>query len=180
MNGEERARPIESRRTMMNADPVRVACIGMGWWSDVLADAIQRSGKLQIVSCYTRTEEKRAAFAKKLQLRSRGLIGGDPRRSLRRGLDQHHAQQRSSGDLRGGGEGGETRVRRQAHRQYPGGRPRDRPGLPGRGRAPRRRLSAAAGEPFPLGPRGHRGGSLWNPVSGGKPISPGTGWGGST
>jgi predicted dehydrogenase len=37
----------------------------MGWWSDVLADAIQRSGKLEIVSCYTRSEEKREAFAAK-------------------------------------------------------------------------------------------------------------------
>jgi predicted dehydrogenase len=37
----------------------------MGWWSDVLADAITRSGKLQIASCYTRSEEKRRAFAAK-------------------------------------------------------------------------------------------------------------------
>ena len=37
----------------------------MGWWSDVLADAIQRSGQLEIVSCYTRSEEKRRAFAAK-------------------------------------------------------------------------------------------------------------------
>ena len=37
----------------------------MGWWSDVLADAIQRSGKLKIVACYTRSEDKRAAFAAK-------------------------------------------------------------------------------------------------------------------
>jgi predicted dehydrogenase len=37
----------------------------MGWWSDVLADAMQRSGKLEIVACYTRSEEKRRAFAKK-------------------------------------------------------------------------------------------------------------------
>src|SRR5438445_9481334 len=35
----------------------------MGWWSDVLADAIQRSGKLKIVACYTRSEERRRAFA---------------------------------------------------------------------------------------------------------------------
>jgi predicted dehydrogenase len=46
-------------------DPVRVACIGMGWWSDVLADAIKRSDKIEIVSCFTRSEDKRAAFAKK-------------------------------------------------------------------------------------------------------------------
>src|SRR3954465_5441657 len=49
----------------MSADPLRVACIGMGWWSDVLADAIQRSDKIEIVSCFTRSEEKRAAFATK-------------------------------------------------------------------------------------------------------------------
>jgi predicted dehydrogenase len=44
---------------------MNVACLGMGWWSDVLADAIQRSRKLKIVSCYSRSAEKRQAFAKK-------------------------------------------------------------------------------------------------------------------
>ncbi|MGH9257831.1 MAG: Gfo/Idh/MocA family protein, partial [Vicinamibacterales bacterium] len=47
------------------SEPVRVGCLGMGWWSDVLADAIARSGKLQIVSCYTRSDQKRHAFAAK-------------------------------------------------------------------------------------------------------------------
>ena len=37
----------------------------MGWWSDVLADAMVRSGRLQIVSCFTRSDEKRRAFAAK-------------------------------------------------------------------------------------------------------------------
>ena len=46
-------------------EPLRVACIGMGWWSDVLADAIQRSKKLEIVACYTRSEDKRKVFAAK-------------------------------------------------------------------------------------------------------------------
>lgn len=49
---------------------VTVACIGMGWWSDVLADAIQRSGKLQIVSCFSRSEEKRQKFAAKYGCRA--------------------------------------------------------------------------------------------------------------
>ena len=49
--------------------PLRVACIGIGWWSDVLADAIQRSGKLEILSCYTRSEEKRDKFAAKYRCR---------------------------------------------------------------------------------------------------------------
>jgi predicted dehydrogenase len=50
---------------MMSSEPLRVACIGMGWWSDVLADAINRSGKLEIVSCYSRSHDKRQAFAQK-------------------------------------------------------------------------------------------------------------------
>src|ERR1700716_1032336 len=53
----------------MSMKSMRVGCIGMGWWSDVLADAIQRSGKLEIVSCYTRSEEKRKTFAAKYRCR---------------------------------------------------------------------------------------------------------------
>ena len=49
----------------MSVEPLRVACVGMGWWSDVLADAIVRSGRLKIVACFTRSEEKRAKFAAK-------------------------------------------------------------------------------------------------------------------
>jgi predicted dehydrogenase len=44
---------------------MKVACLGMGWWSDVLADAIKRSGKMTIVSCYSRSEDKRQKFAAK-------------------------------------------------------------------------------------------------------------------
>jgi predicted dehydrogenase len=54
----------------MSFEPVRVACLGMGWWSDVLADAIKRSGKLQIEACYTRSEDKRKAFAAKYGCRA--------------------------------------------------------------------------------------------------------------
>jgi predicted dehydrogenase len=49
----------------MAAPPLRVACIGMGWWSDVLADAIKRSGKIEIAACFTRSEDKRKKFAAK-------------------------------------------------------------------------------------------------------------------
>ena len=44
---------------------MKVACIGMGWWSDVLADAIKRSGKLSIAACYSRSRDKREKFAAK-------------------------------------------------------------------------------------------------------------------
>jgi predicted dehydrogenase len=49
----------------VSSNPLRVGCIGIGWWSDVLADAIQRSGKLEILACYTRSAEKREKFATK-------------------------------------------------------------------------------------------------------------------
>jgi predicted dehydrogenase len=49
----------------MTAAPLRVAVLGMGWWSDVLADAIKRSRAIDIVACYTRSDDKRRAFADK-------------------------------------------------------------------------------------------------------------------
>src|SRR5215470_17780549 len=49
---------------------MKVACIGMGWWSDVLADAMKRSGKLTIAGCYTRSADKRDKFAAKYGCRA--------------------------------------------------------------------------------------------------------------
>jgi predicted dehydrogenase len=49
----------------MTFKAINVACLGMGWWSDVLADAIKKTGNINIVSCYTRSDDKRNAFAKK-------------------------------------------------------------------------------------------------------------------
>jgi predicted dehydrogenase len=63
------AASAEKFRTVSASDPLRVACIGMGWWSDVLADAVQRSGKLTIAACYTRSEAKREGFAAKYKCR---------------------------------------------------------------------------------------------------------------
>jgi predicted dehydrogenase len=42
----------------------------MGWWSDVLADAMQRSGKLEIAGCFSRSHEKREKFAAKYGCRA--------------------------------------------------------------------------------------------------------------
>lgn len=49
----------------MTVQPVRVAVLGMGWWSDVLADAVKRGNSVEIVSCFTRSKDKRDAFAVK-------------------------------------------------------------------------------------------------------------------
>ena len=50
----------------MSQSPFKVASIGIGWSSDVLADAAGRTGgRVEVVSCFTRSEDKRVAFAKK-------------------------------------------------------------------------------------------------------------------
>jgi predicted dehydrogenase len=54
----------------VNSRPLRVAALGMGWWSDVLADAAKRSGQIEIVSCFTRSDDKRRAFAAKYNCRA--------------------------------------------------------------------------------------------------------------
>ncbi len=44
---------------------LRAASIGLGWWSNQLASAIQgKSQKIGIVSCYSRSPDKRREFAK--------------------------------------------------------------------------------------------------------------------
>jgi predicted dehydrogenase len=53
--------------TFMSSHPLRVAVLGIGWWSDVLADACKRSSLFDIVTCFTRSPDKRAAFATKYQ-----------------------------------------------------------------------------------------------------------------
>src|SRR5690606_33935350 len=45
--------------------PVGVAAVGLGRWANVLADAYTRSDKVSLVTCYTRSAEKRAAFAQR-------------------------------------------------------------------------------------------------------------------
>ena len=49
----------------MSSAPVRLASLGLGWWSDVLAAAVGRAEGVEIAACYTRSEDKRRAFAEK-------------------------------------------------------------------------------------------------------------------
>jgi predicted dehydrogenase len=45
---------------------LRAASVGLGWWSDELAKAIQgKSDVIQIVTCYSRSPDKRSTFARK-------------------------------------------------------------------------------------------------------------------
>jgi hypothetical protein len=52
---ESKGGPAEARK-------LRVAVVGIGWWSDVLADAALRSDAIDIAACYTRSDDKRAAW----------------------------------------------------------------------------------------------------------------------
>ena len=114
-----------TRSSIMAIEPLRVACIGMGWWSDVLADAIKRSGKIEIVACYTRSADKRDAFAAKYGCRPAASYEEMLADHVDRGDHQHHAEQRASRDHARGGRGRQARVPRQADRQHRLRRPRD-------------------------------------------------------
>lgn len=59
----DKARPTDVR-------PLRAAALGIGWWSDVLADAAGRSDAIRIVACYTRSDDKKRAFAAKFGCRA--------------------------------------------------------------------------------------------------------------
>jgi len=50
----------------MAAQPVKLGIVGLGRWAKVLTRAAKQSDKLQIVSGFSRSEEKRAAFEKEL------------------------------------------------------------------------------------------------------------------
>ena len=54
----------------MKPEPVKVGLVGLGRWAKVLTRAAKKSDQLEIVSCYTRTEEKRLAFAKENGIRA--------------------------------------------------------------------------------------------------------------
>jgi UDP-N-acetyl-2-amino-2-deoxyglucuronate dehydrogenase len=50
---------------MSKRDKVGVALIGVGSWSGVIADAAKRSKKAELVTCFSRSPEKRKGYSKK-------------------------------------------------------------------------------------------------------------------
>ncbi|MAE07065.1 MAG: Gfo/Idh/MocA family oxidoreductase [Nitrospinota bacterium] len=49
----------------MNAEPLKVAIVGLGRWANTTAELIKDSPKLHLVTCFTRTPAKREAFSQK-------------------------------------------------------------------------------------------------------------------
>jgi predicted dehydrogenase len=54
----------------MAAQPVKVGIVGLGRWAKVLTRAIAKSDRLSIVAGYSRSEEKRSAFAQEFGVRA--------------------------------------------------------------------------------------------------------------
>lgn len=44
-------------------DKLKVGIVGIGWWSDVLAEVVSKSDRLELRACYTRSADKAADFA---------------------------------------------------------------------------------------------------------------------
>jgi predicted dehydrogenase len=53
-------------------DTVRLGVVGLGWFGGVLAESARSSGAADVVACYARTEDTRAAFAEKHGCRAVG------------------------------------------------------------------------------------------------------------
>ena len=48
---------------------IKAASVGLGWWSDELAKSIQeKSKKIKIVSCYSKSKKKELIFQKNIKL----------------------------------------------------------------------------------------------------------------
>ena len=52
-------------------EPVKVGIVGLGRWAKVLTRASKKSDKLKIVAGYSRSEDKRAAFAQEMGVAGR-------------------------------------------------------------------------------------------------------------
>ena len=50
---------------MNNGEMARLGLVGLGNWAHTIANAIMRSKKIKLVTCFTRTPEKRKAFSEK-------------------------------------------------------------------------------------------------------------------
>jgi predicted dehydrogenase len=60
------------------ADPVKVGLVGLGRWARVLARAAARSDRLKITACFSRTEDKRTAFARETGVPALATMLRDP------------------------------------------------------------------------------------------------------
>ncbi len=111
-------------------DTVRLGVVGLGWFGGVLAESARSSGVAEVVACYARTEETRAAFAEQHGCRAAAdldeLLADPDDRRRDRGDPALHARGHRGAD----GGGREARLRREA--AHADGRRREARGRGGR------------------------------------------------
>ena len=102
----------------MSTKPLRVAALGMGWWSDVLADAMQAlpnvRDRLLLHALVGQAQRVRG----EVRLPRCRQLRRDPEGRVDRGIINTTPEQRASRDDAHGGAGRQARVPRQADRQY--------------------------------------------------------------
>ena len=118
-------RPSDQEKLVMT-QPVKVGIVGLGRWARVLTRAASQSDKLQIVSGYSRSEEKRAAFEKELGVPRRARPEDDAREPGHHGRHPHRTQRAAPAARRAGGESRQARLHRKADRAHARGRHEDR------------------------------------------------------
>ena len=87
----------------MSSKPLRVASLGMGWWSDVLADAVGRTDKDRDCRLLHALRRQARCLRQEIRLRAGGELRGNPGGRFHRGHHQHHAQPRAPRNHRSGG-----------------------------------------------------------------------------
>jgi predicted dehydrogenase len=60
----------------MSVNPVKLGIVGLGRWAKVLTRAAQKSDRLQIVSAYSRSEDKRQGFEQEFGIKSVPELAG--------------------------------------------------------------------------------------------------------
>ena len=172
---------VDRRELEVSVDPLRVACIGMGWWSDVLADAIKRSGKLEHRRLLHALGGEAGEVCGEVRLQGGAELRGDPRGPLDRGDHQHDAEQRRTSRRRG--------PRRAAGKHVFLDKPiantiADARAITAACRKARRgarpRLPAAPREPVPLDPQADRRRRVRQPRQRARRTSAATAWARST
>lgn len=58
----------------MSSAPISVGVVGLGWWSDVLANCTEDSSFIKFTTCFSRSKEKRQKFAEDFDCEAAGSL----------------------------------------------------------------------------------------------------------
>ena len=58
----------------MSSAPINVGVVGLGWWSDVLANCTEDRSFIKFTTCFSRSKEKRQKFAEDFDCEAAGSL----------------------------------------------------------------------------------------------------------